>query len=131
MGPSSSELGARFAEALASKDQEELRRVLSPDVVFKGLTPGRFWEARGVDEALEVILDHWFADTDEIEALLSSDTGSVEDRNRLSYLVRVRNGDGVFAVEQQAYFDVSDDAICWMNVLCSGYRAISEEVTQD
>jgi hypothetical protein len=38
-------IGERFAHALATKDAQGLLAVLDPEVDFRGLTPGRFWEA--------------------------------------------------------------------------------------
>ena len=52
--------------------------------------------------------------------------GSVADRSRVSYLLRVSNPDGVYLVEQQAYFGVENGRISWLRILCSGYRAIGE-----
>ena len=45
----------------------------------------------------------------------------------MSYLLRVRNLTGVFLVEQQVYFDVENDRISWLRIMCSGYRVIDEE----
>ena len=116
-------LGERFAHALASKDEAELRCILSPDVTFKALTPGRPWEAKGPNEVLDILFAQWFEDSDHIEALVSVEGGLVEDRNRVAYRVLVHNRDGDHMLEQQAYFDVDGDVrISWMNILCSGYR---------
>jgi hypothetical protein len=38
-------LGEDFVAALSARSGDQLRAVLAPDVDFKGLTPGRFWEA--------------------------------------------------------------------------------------
>ena len=38
-------LGPRFVAALAAKDHAELASLLHPGVDFRGMTPGRFWEA--------------------------------------------------------------------------------------
>jgi hypothetical protein len=39
-----------------------------------------------------------------------------------TYRFSVRNPDGRFLVEQQAYLPERDGRIGWMRVLCSGYR---------
>jgi hypothetical protein len=36
----------------------------------------------------------------------------------------VRNPEGLFLVEQQAYLAERDGRIGWMRVLCSGYRPV-------
>ena len=53
-------------------------------------------------------------------------TGSVADRDRVGYRLRVTNSGGVFLVEQQAYFGVESDRITWLRILCSGYRKIDD-----
>jgi hypothetical protein len=119
-------IGQRFAEAIAAKDEDGLLDLLDPDLDFKGLTPGRFWEASSAKEVVhDIILGKWFEPQDEIEALEHVDLGSVVDRGRVSYLLRLRTPDGSFLCEQQAYFGVDDDHINWLRVLCSGFRPVS------
>jgi hypothetical protein len=121
-------IGARFAHALATKDAQGLLAVLDPEVDFRGLTPGRFWEATSARALVhDIILGAWFEPNDHIDALEDVQLGSVADRDRVSYLLRVSNADGVHLVEQQAYFGVADGRISWLRVLCSGYRVIGPE----
>jgi hypothetical protein len=49
----------------------------------------------------------------------------VGDRERVGYRFRVRNPDGLFVVEQQAYLSGSDGRIEWMRVVCSGFRPVT------
>jgi hypothetical protein len=46
----------------------------------------------------------------------------VADRERVGYRFSVENPDGHFLVEQQAYVAERDGRICWMRVVCSGFR---------
>ena len=46
----------------------------------------------------------------------------VADRERVGYRFSVTNPDGDFLVEQQAYLEERDGRICWMRVVCSGFR---------
>jgi hypothetical protein len=125
------EIGELFAEALAKKDVPGLLDVLDPEIDFRGLTPGRFWEARSATALVDdVLLGAWFEGHDHIEALEDVQLGSVADRDRVAYLLRVSNPDGVFLVEQQAYFGVENGRINWLRILCSGYRAIGHERTE-
>ena len=118
-------MGPRFARALAAKDTTGLRQVLAPDVDFRGLTPGRAWEASSADELVdEIMLGAWFDEKDEVQELEDVQVGAVVDRQRVSYRLRVANPDGVFLVEQQAYFDVEGDRITWLRVICSGFRPV-------
>ncbi len=121
----SNEIGRRFAEAIAAKDSGALLEVLDPDVDFRGLTPGRFWEASSATTLVDdFVLGKWFEPSDHIDALEEVRSGSVAGRDRVSYLLRITNDDGTFLVEQQAYYDVENDRITWLRVLCSGFRAI-------
>ena len=71
---------------------------------------------------LAVLLEKWFEDTDEIEALEDIESDTVSDRQRVGYRFSVSNPDGRFVVEQQAYLSGRDGQIEWMRVLCSGFR---------
>lgn len=115
-------LGARFARALAVKDAGRLRELLHPEIDFRAMTPRRFWEAADPDAVLEVLFANWFDDGDEIEALERVETDAFADVQRVAYRVGVRNADGRFLVEQQAYLTPRDGRIGWMRVACSGYR---------
>jgi hypothetical protein len=118
----SSSLGQRFAEALAAKDYGAVEQLLVPEVDFKGLTPGRFWEANDRSTVVRDVLQQWFEDDDKIEGLLDSNAGSVGDRESIKYRVKVQNDDGTFEVEQQAYYETDGERITMMRVLCSGFR---------
>jgi hypothetical protein len=121
-------IGERFAQALAKKDMAGLLDVLDSEVDFRGLTPGRFWEASSAKALVDdVLLGAWFEADDHIESLEDVQLGSVADRDRVSYLLRISNPDGLFLGEQQAYFGVENDRINWLRILCSGYRAIDNE----
>jgi hypothetical protein len=71
------------------------------------------------------VLRQWFEDSDEVEALERLETDAVGDRERVGYRFTVRNPDGRFVVEQQAYLSERDGRIVWMRVLCSGFRPIA------
>ncbi len=122
-----SELGSAFVDALASKDRARLREVLHPKVDFRGLTPNRNWEATSSDSVIDEILAVWFGDSDQIEETLKLDGDAFADRERVGYRLRVRNPDGLFTVEQQAYIAERDGRIGWMRVVCSGFRPADGE----
>jgi hypothetical protein len=114
-------LGPRFATALAAKDFASVAALLDPAIDFRGLTPGRSWEATGPDAVVE-ILGQWFEDSDHIDELVAVEDGELADRERVGYRFRGHNGDGGFVVEQQAYLSERDGRIAWMRVVCSGFR---------
>ena len=115
-------LGRTFAEALGRKDFDALLGLLDPEIDFCGLTPGRAWEALGPRAVVEDVLRQWFEDTDKLEEIISVESDSFADRQRVAYRFRGRNQDGPFIVEQQAYYTERDRRIDWMRVLCSGFR---------
>jgi hypothetical protein len=115
-------LGEAFAQALSRKDFDGVTRLLHPEVDFRGLTPGRMWEASDADTVVESVLKIWFEASDELERLVSTQTDKFADRARVGYRLEGLNPDGPFVVEQQAYYGECDGRIGWMRVLCSGFR---------
>ena len=120
----SHDLGARLAKAMATKDGAGLLDVLAPDVNFRAMTPNGFWEAGSAREVVDIAFGDWFEPTDRIDALDDLQTGAVADRDRVAYRLQVSNASGTYLVEQQAYFDVEDDRITWLRIMCSGYRPV-------
>jgi hypothetical protein len=123
--PERDTLGTQFARALAVKDFSRLLELMHPEIDFRGLTPNRFWEASDAETAISGVLREWFEDSDEIEALEQLECDTVADRERVGYRFSVRNPDGLFLVEQQAYMSARDGRIGWMRVVCSGFRPVA------
>lgn len=119
-------LGQAFAEAVAAKDHGRVRSLLRDDLDFRGMTPGRIWEAESPDDVVSV-LQQWFEDSDVIEGVESVETDAFADRERVGYRLRVRNSDGLHLVEQQAYLSEHDGQIGWLRVMCSGFRRIDDK----
>ena len=115
-------LGESFARALGAKDFDRVGRLLHERVDFRGLTPGRSWEAQGAAQVVGEVLTRWFEQDDEIEQVQEVQTGAFADRARVGYRFAGRNGDGPFVVEQQAYYAERDGRIGWMRIVCSGFR---------
>jgi hypothetical protein len=86
------------------------------------MTPRRTWEAGDPETVISGVLQQWFEDSDEIQALEALETDGFADVERVGYRFSVRNPDGDFVVEQQAYVAERDGRIGWMRVLCSGFR---------
>jgi hypothetical protein len=114
-------LGLRLARALADKDEAALRGVLADEVDFRGLTPGRAWEAGSPDGVVDIALGHWFQDKDRIVAEEVTEGSPVGDTARVSYRFDIDNPDGAHVVEQQVYYR-GTDRIDYARVVCSGYR---------
>lgn len=116
------DLGSRFATALAAKDSAALTDLLTPDVDFLGLTPRRMWEAHSPEEVLE-ILATWFGEQDLIDTLDEITAGQpVEDTEHVGYRLTVTTPDGPHTVAQQAYYRADGDRIAYLRVMCSGFR---------
>lgn len=98
--------------------------LMHPAIEFRGLTPGRAWEANDREAVISLLLGQWFEEADEIEALEHVESDAFADRQRVGYRFSVSNPDGRFLVEQQAYLSERDGRIGWMRVLCSGYRPV-------
>ena len=117
-------LGFRFAAAVASNDTAGVRALMSYDVDFKALTPGRLWEGASPDD-LVAALGQWFDADDHIDELEDVVEGApVADTRHVAYRLRVTNADGPHAVEQQAYYRAEGERISYLRVMCSGYRPI-------
>jgi hypothetical protein len=118
-----SSLGEEFARAVAAKDGQRVRELLHPQLDFRGMTPGRIWEANDPDGVVDA-LNLWFEPTDVIEGIDVVETDAFADRQRVGYRFRVRNDDGLHLVEQQAYLSELEGKIGWMTVMCSGFRPV-------
>lgn len=114
-------LGERFARSLLSKDWMGVADVLDADLDFKGLTPGRQWEAHTANEVIEGVFKKWFEPSDEIYDVLTIASDRVVDRGRVVYRARIRNPEGDYICEQTAYFDTQGDRITTLRILCSGF----------
>jgi ketosteroid isomerase-like protein len=118
--------GDAWVRAIAEGDEDALGRLLDPDVDFRALTPGGPWEAASAAEVVAIVLGRWFASPRRIESVEQVDHDAVGDRARVGYRYRATTPDGDTVVEQQAYFDMVDDRITWMRVLCTGFRPVGD-----
>jgi hypothetical protein len=121
-----SDLAHRFAAALAARDADGLRSLFGGELDFRGLTPGRVWEASTPDALVNnVILGAWFEPGDVIDQIEAVQAGQVGSRTRAGYRFGVTNASGSYTVEQQAFLDLTDGKITWLCVLCSGFIPIT------
>ena len=102
----------------------KLKALLRPDVEFRAMTPGRFWEADSADAVVDdILLGQWFEPSDEITEIFEVETATVGSRQRVGYRFGVTNSEGDFVVEQQAYFEPDGDQIGWLRIMCAGFQA--------
>jgi hypothetical protein len=115
-------VGEAFARAIAAKDRNALLDLLDPRLEFRGMTPGRTWEADEPSTVVDdILLGSWFEPTDVIDALEAVDSSTVGDRHRVTYRLRIHS-DEHYICEQTAYFDLAGDRIGWLRILCSGFQ---------
>jgi hypothetical protein len=93
MKTSESSVGSKFAEALLAKDWVLLESLLDHEIDFRGLTPGRPWEAATAKSLIDTVI----------------------------YRFRVRNPEDDYVCEQTAYYDELDGKIVKLRILCSGF----------
>lgn len=120
-------LGERFARALANKDAAALKALLRPDVDFKAMTPGKFWEAHDADMVVDdTILGTWFDPERRITETIAVDTDTLGSMERVGYRFQVRRPDGEFTIEQQAYYETDGDRISWLRIMCTGFIPVRD-----
>ncbi|HEU4998030.1 MAG TPA: hypothetical protein VFT68_03725 [Lapillicoccus sp.] len=114
----------RFVQAYTGHNRADLLGVLAPDVDFRGMTPGRFWEASTAEDLVDNVLFHWIDVHDVVQQVLALDRDWMADREHVSFRLSVHTPDGHHLVEQQAYLMVDDGLISWLRMMCSGFRKV-------
>ena len=112
------DIGGEFAAALRAADFAAIGRCLSPAVQLRALLPGGMVDAAGRAAAVAMLADWLNAAAGYTVLAASSDV--VGRRLHLSYRVRLDGDDEPRVMEQQAYCDVTADAISSVRLLCSG-----------
>ena len=114
----------RFVHAYAQHNRADLLGLLAADVDFRGMTPGRFWEASTAEGLVDDVLLHWLDVHDVVQQVLALDRDWMADREHVSFRLSVHTPDGHHLVEQQAYLMVDDGLISWLRMMCSGFRKV-------
>ena len=114
----------KFVHAYTQHDRAGLLGVLAPDVDFRGMTPGGFWESSTAEDLVDNVLFHWIDVHDVVQQVLALDRGWMADREHVSFRLSVNTPDGHHLVEQQAYLMVDDGLISWLRMMCSGFRKV-------
>jgi TusA-related sulfurtransferase len=117
--------GRAFVEAVAERDFEALRALLSEDVRFRMLLPmGPQHEDGAAPTAGRFI--RWFGDADELEVQAST-VDYVADRLAVSYRFRLHDADGWRLIEQHLVVNMADDGrMQTLDLLCTGFRPIPQ-----
>jgi hypothetical protein len=112
------DIGGEFDAALRAADFAAIGRCLSPAVQLRALLPSGMVDAGGRAAAVAMLADWLNAAAG--YTLLEASSDVVGRQLHLSYRVRLDGGDEPRVMEQQAYCDVTADAISSIRLLCSG-----------
>ncbi|HVT78163.1 MAG TPA: nuclear transport factor 2 family protein [Acidimicrobiales bacterium] len=123
-----------FRDALCDRDFDAVRALLADEVVLRGLLPSRTIEATGSDDILGWFTK-WFATGPGFE-VLGRDADTTAGRTRVTWRFRfsahpVMGEPGVHEIEQTAYVDESGGCITRIDLLCSGFRPMTESVAPE
>ncbi len=117
-------LAERFWAAIQAHDNEGLAGLLAPGVRMRAITPPEyvFLEGRGpVAEKINGWFSRWRLEPELQEC------SAVQDKPVMTYRFRAANGDDRRVVEQHAYFTAGADGFEHLDILCSGFRLVSEQ----
>ena len=118
-------LGKQLVDAIATRDPDALTALFSPELDFRAVTPGKFWEASTPDEVVGIVFGNWFEGSDHIDAVAAVDEGDpVGDTERIGYRFDITKPDGPHQVEQQVYYRTEGDRLSYVRIVCSGYRPV-------
>ncbi len=117
------QVGARFLDALTSRDYDALGACFAVDGKLRGIVPPGLREALG-REAIVERFRIWTEDISDYE-LAESDAAPFADLLRLRWAVRGVDPEvGLNVYEQTAYAEVVDGEIVRMRLACSGHRPL-------
>jgi hypothetical protein len=115
-------LGALLAEAIAASDFTALVSLFSTPVIFRGVTPRRFWDAETPAEVADIVLGTWFGPDKTITDVTLVDTDTVGDVQKVTYRMAVDLDSGPSVIEQVAYYTAQGGRITDIRLVCSGFR---------
>src|SRR4051812_34761743 len=101
-------LGARMAHAIAARDENALRSLFAADVVFRAVTPRRFWDAETPVGICDIVLGAWFDPTKIVTTITSLESGAVGDTRKVAYAMSVELSTASTMIEQVAYYSEQD-----------------------
>ncbi len=119
-------LGDQLAHAIAAKNETALRSLFSTPVSFRGVTPRRFWDAETAVGVVDIILGTWFGPDKSISGIITVETDTVADVQKVSYRIAVDLESGPSVIEQVAYFTQRHGQITDMRMVCSGFRPVDQ-----
>jgi hypothetical protein len=122
--PTATSIAASIGAALASRDSEQLAAAFTDTVRLRALLPGGPVESHGRDAVLARFTE-WFADFDTVE-LVDAAGEPVVDRLLVHYRLTVGQGHAHWACTQTLVGKTVGDRLATLDLLCSGFRPISD-----
>src|SRR6478735_11004586 len=113
-------LGERMAHAIAERDPTRLCSLFATPVVFRAVTPRRFFDAETPIGVVDIALGVWFDPSKTVTGLSRLETGVVGDVERVSYRIDVIIDSAPAVIEQVAYYSHEEGRITQMRLVCSG-----------
>jgi hypothetical protein len=117
-------LGPQLARAVADHDAGALRSLFATPVVFRAVTPRRFFDAETPVGVVDIVLGVWFDPSKTVTRLMEVETGVVGDVERVSYRIEVEIDGRPAVIEQVAYYSHDRGQITELRLVCSGFRLV-------
>src|ERR687890_699270 len=118
-------VAADVAAAVARRDPQQLATALTETVRLRALLPGGLVESHGRTNVAEC-LPSLLADFDTVEVLESAGE-DVADRLLIHYRLGVSQWTTHWICTQTAVCKIVDERLAVINLLCSGFREISDD----
>jgi hypothetical protein len=118
-------IAARIAAAVADPDPQRLSAALTDTVRLRALLPGGTIEAHGRADAA-ALFHAWFTDFDTVQVVESAGE-AVADRLLIHYRLRLSQASTRWVCTQTAVCKVTDGRLAVINLLCSGFREITDD----
>ena len=117
-----SKVGNLFLKYLKNRDFDNLKTILSEDIVFQAVLPSKtpFREVKNNTEAAGYF-QSWFGDTDRFKMKKSAVKHLHDQRYYISYRLDLHDSDGWQKIFQSFYCDIQDGRINSIALNCSGF----------
>jgi hypothetical protein len=113
-----------MVHAIAAQDGQALRSLFATPVVFRAVTPRRFWDAETPWGISDIVLGVWFDPTKTVTAITSLEAGALGDTRKIGYAMAVDLPTGPAVIEQVAYYSEQEGLITQMRLVCSGFLPV-------
>lgn len=119
------EIASAIATIVAGRDPQRLAAALTETVRLRALLPGGPIEVHGRTD-VAARLRSFFADFDTVR-LVESAGEAVADRLLIHYRLHVTRGAAQWVCTQTAVCKLLDERLAVIDLLCSGFREVSDE----